>query len=100
MLASRRDVLPLPPAAENGETQLQIMTGLTHLIFVHNDPQYSALARNLAEVSDRAKTLAILPGGVLIGIADGKGVENAEDSPATPVAGDTPILPEGKTMDH
>jgi len=100
LLACRRDVVPLPPAAENGEAQLQIMTGLTHLIFAHNDPQYSALARNLAEVSDRAKTLAILPGGVLIGIIEGKGIENAEDSPAAPVAGDTPALPSGKTADH
>jgi len=95
MLAARRDVLPLPPAADDGEAQLQIMKGLTHLIFDHNDPHYSALARNLAEVSDRAKTLAILPGGVLIGIADPQAGKGSGEERAAPVAGDAPIVPEG-----
>lgn len=93
LIASRRDVLPLPPAAANGVEQLKIMKGITHIIFAHNDPKYSALAHNLAEMTGYSKTLAILPGGVLVAIIDPDRQDSGNTKAAAPVAGDNPALP-------
>ena len=66
MLAVRHAVLPLPPKAENGEAFMSMIKGITHIMFAHNDPANSDLARTIAEVTHRTKTLTIEQGGVIV----------------------------------
>ena len=68
MIACRRDVFPLPAAAENGPALLERIQGITHLIFNHNTEENKGLARNIADLPGVTKTLAIQPGGVIIHI--------------------------------
>lgn len=96
MIACRRDVLPLPPVAENGAAQLAMMHGVTHVIFDPNDPRHSNLARNFAEITGQTKTLGILPGGVLVLISPAETAPTAPP-PAPPVTGEEPSLPPPET---
>jgi hypothetical protein len=66
LLATKRATLPLPPAQDSGENLLRKITGLTHIVFAHNDPANAALARNIAEISAHAQTTALQPGGVIV----------------------------------
>lgn len=93
MIACRRDVLPLPPAAADGPALLQSIQGLTHIIYDHKDPGNWALSENFSQITDATETLAILPGGVLIRIREAA-EEKAEAAPVPAIAGDAPTLPE------
>ncbi len=65
MLVTRRDALPLPPAAKDSVAQLQMLSGVTHLVF---DPYRVErdLARNLAELGGELETVARQEGGVIL----------------------------------
>lgn len=66
MIAVKRDVLPLPPAASNGDALLKRLGNVTHLLFDPYDPANQALAANIAELAGRAQTLALQPSGVIV----------------------------------
>lgn len=66
MLACRRDVFPLPYAAEDGATLLPNIKGITHLIFDHNNEENLALGKNLSELSGIVETLSLQSGGVVM----------------------------------
>ena len=92
MLVVRADVLPLPPAAENGPDQLAMITGLTHLIFDHNNPNNTLLAQNFREMTDATVTLNRQSGGVILSLRDAPKEDPHAPKPAAPVAGDTPDI--------
>jgi hypothetical protein len=96
MLAVRADVLPLPSAAADGPTQLAVMKGVSHIIFNHNNPDNTKLARNFREMTDTTLTLARLPGGIILKTRDTmkKKASSHRPPPATPIEGDTPDIPE------
>lgn len=93
MIACRRDVLPLPPAATDGAALLKSIKGLTHVVFDHHNPDHSQLAKNFSEITDLTETLAVLPGGVIIKLRDAAHDAKPETPPAPPVQGDTPVMP-------
>jgi len=66
MLASRRDVLPLPPPIEDTEQFKHSIAGLTHLIFDQKSVKNQHLVNNLTQLTGRTETLALLKGGVVI----------------------------------
>ena len=66
LLATRRDVLPLPPAAKDVETFQKKIHGLTHLAFDPQKPELHELALNAAALSHQLETIALLPGGVVL----------------------------------
>ncbi len=66
LLATKRDVLPLPPAMEDTELFKTNIAGLTHFAFDPKLPAMHALARNAAALSDELETIALLPGGVVL----------------------------------
>lgn len=68
MIICKRDVLRLPPATENGEALLRSITGITHVMFNHQNPANSPLAKNFSEVTTQTETLAVEEGGVIIKI--------------------------------
>lgn len=93
MLAVRGDVLPLPPAASDAAEQLAMMKGLTHVIFAHNDPDNTQLARNFRELTNDMLTLARQPGGVILKLRDSDAGSPHAPPAAAPVQGDQPELP-------
>lgn len=70
MLASRRDVFPLPYASKDGATLLKEIKGITHLVFDHNDKNNLGLSKNISELSGIAETLSLQSAGVIIRIKD------------------------------
>jgi hypothetical protein len=92
MLVVRADVLPLPPAAANGPDQLAMIEGLTHLIFNHNDPDNTKLAKNFREMTNATITLARQPGGVILALRDAPKEDRREPKPAAPLNNDTPDI--------
>jgi len=93
MLVVRADVLPLPPAAENGQEQLAMIKGLTHLIFNHNDPDNTLLVKNFREMTDAVITLARQPGGIILALRDAPEEDPHAPKPALPLSTDTPDTP-------
>jgi len=88
MLASRRDVFPLPHAAADGAALLESIKGITHLIFDHNLEENRALSKNIAELSGVAETLSLQPAGVVIRIKDSAAKEALPTAPVLPVVND------------
>ncbi|NOX43605.1 MAG: hypothetical protein GXP19_07725 [Gammaproteobacteria bacterium] len=90
MIAVKHAVLPLPPAAENGEAFLKMIKGITYIMFSHNDINNYGLTRNIAEVSQQFKTLAVQQGGVIVKLRenssnpgiDSSGIDNGPDKAA------------------
>jgi len=76
MIVCRRDVFPLPPAASNGEELLSKMTGITHMLFNHNDEANQGLSNNIADLSGLAQTIALQKGGVVIRFKKNNSSEN------------------------
>ncbi len=68
MIACKRDVLPLPPPAKDGETLLNSIKGITHLAFNPYEPANRELGRNIAELGGKTQTLALQAGGAIIKI--------------------------------
>lgn len=94
MLVVRADVLPLPPAAETGPDQLAMIKGLTHLMFNHNDPDNTQLAKNFREMTDATITLARQPGGVILALRDAPKQDPHAPKPAKRISEDTPAVGE------
>lgn len=92
MLIVRADVLPLPPAAENGPDQLALLGKLTHLIFNHNDPDNTLLARNFREMTDATLTLSRQPGGVILALRNAPTEDPHAPKPAAAIDGDNPSI--------
>lgn len=68
MIICKRDVLRLPPAAANGEALLKSINGITHVMFNHQNPANSPLAKDFSEITNQTETLAVQDGGVIIKI--------------------------------
>lgn len=68
MIACKRDVLPLPPPAKDGEMLLKSIKGITHLAFNPYEPANRELGRNIAELGGQTQTLALQAGGAIIKI--------------------------------
>lgn len=66
MIATKREVFPLPAAANTGEALLSNIKGITHLVFDHNDPRNKDLARNIADVGGATETVVLDEGGVIV----------------------------------
>jgi len=66
MIICKRDVLKLPPDAENADALLAMVKGLTHIMFDHQDPNNGNLAKNIAEMGGHTETLDIQPNGVIV----------------------------------
>lgn len=92
MLAVRADVLPLPPAADSASEQLAMIKGITHLIFNHNDPDNTQLAKNFRELTDATITLSRQPSGVILAVRDAPQQDPHAPQPAPAVSGDTPAV--------
>lgn len=101
MIACKRDVLPLPPPAKEGEDFLKNIKGLTHLMFNPYQPTYRELGHTIAQLGGATQTLALQQGGVIVKIRD-VAAKPPEALPATgsgrsqhPAAGDTGASPHG-----
>lgn len=66
LLATRRDVLPLPPTSEDRDDFSAKIKGITHVAFNPQQENMHGLARNFASLSDHYETIALLPGGVVL----------------------------------
>lgn len=66
MIACKCEVLPLPPAAKDGETLLTYLKGITHIVVDPAAPENRKLGLNIAEVGGRLETVALQPGGVIL----------------------------------
>ncbi|MDQ6993478.1 MAG: hypothetical protein Q9M31_08380 [Mariprofundus sp.] len=66
LLATRRDVLPLPPSNEDAADFSTKITGVTHVLFNPQKEELHDLARNFASLSDTYETIALMPGGVVL----------------------------------
>ncbi|RFC38173.1 MAG: hypothetical protein DID89_2727548530 [Candidatus Nitrotoga sp. CP45] len=67
MIACKCDTLPLPPAAQDPQTQLIMLRSITHLLFNPRQANNAALARNLSILGGGViETIALQPGGVLL----------------------------------
>jgi hypothetical protein len=98
MLAVRADVLPLPPAAQDGTQLLASIKGISHVIFNHNDPDNTALVQNFRDIAGATITLARQPGGVILALRDAPSKPLHAPPAAAPVTGDTPeVSPPGTT---
>jgi len=67
MLATRHGALPLPPLHQNDpDTFLRQMHGVSFLVYDHHDAKMKGMNRQVAGLSNRIHTEAILPGGVIL----------------------------------
>ncbi|MDX8404545.1 MAG: hypothetical protein R8K50_00145 [Mariprofundus sp.] len=66
LLATRRDVLPLPPAREDIADFTAKLGNITHVTFNPQQQDLHSLARNFAAISDKYETIALTPAGVII----------------------------------
>lgn len=67
MIACKCDTLPLPPAAQDPQTQLTMLRSITHLLFNPRQANNAALARNLSILGGGViETIALQSGGVLL----------------------------------
>lgn len=73
MLATKRDVLPLPPAFSSAEELYEkAVSGVTHILFNPYTSDNSGLAKHLAMLTSRTETAALNKFGVLIKVNDHK----------------------------
>ncbi|MDQ6973414.1 MAG: hypothetical protein Q9M10_00905 [Mariprofundaceae bacterium] len=68
MLATRRDVLPLPPESilKDGKVFMAKTKGVTHFLFNPNSPENKALSRISMSLGHRMETIELLPAGVIL----------------------------------
>ncbi len=71
VIATKRDVLPLPPGFESPEAFWENAgKNLTHIIFNPKAPENQELTANLANLVGKTNTLALIKGGALIKLID------------------------------
>jgi len=66
LLVTRRDVLPLPPVSTDIQDFEAKIKGITHIVFNPQQKEMHDLARNMAALSHKYETIALLPGGVVV----------------------------------
>ena len=66
MIACKCEVLPLPPAAKDGDTLLTYLKGITHIVVDPAAPENRKLGLNIAAVGGSLETVALQPGGVIL----------------------------------
>ncbi len=66
MLATKRDVFPLPPAMDDQEKMSEALKSLTHLTFDPRDPKNKPLADSLANLTGETETLGLFKAGVIV----------------------------------
>ncbi len=66
MLAIKRETFPLPPVAKSPEALARSIRGITHIAFDYRARRNRKLARQVALLSARLETIAVLPGGVIL----------------------------------
>ena len=68
MLATKRDVLPLPPQRILKDAKLfnEKTVGITHFMFDPNAPENKALSRISASLGHQMEAIELLPAGVII----------------------------------
>jgi len=98
MMVCKRDVFSLPPAQADGEQQLKIMRGVTHIIFDPNHAENHQLSKNFSQINDKIKTVAIQEGGVIIAIRnpDVSRLPKLEEKKIVPETDPTSDLPTQK----
>jgi len=80
LLVTRRDVLPLPPANPDIQDFETNIKGITHLAFNPKLKSMHELARNMAALSHKYETIALMPSGVVVKIKPA--ILDAGDKPA------------------
>ena len=68
MLATRRDVLPLPPESilQDGKVFMEKTKGVTHFMFDPNMPKNKALSQISMSLGHRMETIELLPAGIIL----------------------------------
>jgi len=66
LLVTRRDVLPLPPANPDIQDFEAKIKGITHLAFNPKQKNMHDLARNMAALSHKYETIALMPAGAVV----------------------------------
>lgn len=66
MLATKRDVYPLPPAIDDREEMLEAIQSVTHLAFNPYDPKNKALSDAIANLGSETETHGLLKAGAII----------------------------------
>ncbi len=68
MLATRRDVLPLPPQSilDQADTFTEKTQGITHFMFDPQNPKNKSLSRISASLGHAMEAIEILPAGVIL----------------------------------
>ncbi|MFQ5345898.1 MAG: hypothetical protein ACE5DZ_08070, partial [Mariprofundus sp.] len=66
LLVTRRDVLPLPPTSTDVQEFERKIKGITHLAFNPQQQEMHDLARNMAALSHKYETIALMPEGVVV----------------------------------
>ncbi|MFQ5345230.1 MAG: hypothetical protein ACE5DZ_04630, partial [Mariprofundus sp.] len=66
LLVTRRDVLPLPPTSADIQEFERKIKGITHLAFNPQQQEMHDLARNMAALSHKYETIALMPEGVVV----------------------------------
>jgi len=66
LLVTRRDVLPLPPISADIQDFEAKIKGITHFAFNPQQKNMHDLARNMAALSHKYETIALMPAGVIV----------------------------------
>ncbi|MDX8398217.1 MAG: hypothetical protein R8K49_07865 [Mariprofundaceae bacterium] len=68
MLATKRDVLPLPPQRilEDAKNFMEKTRGITHFIFNPNIPENQILSKTAASLGHQMQAIELLPAGVIL----------------------------------
>ena len=66
MLATKRDVLPLPPAFDDSEEMLKAVKSVTHLMFDPYVEENKPLSDAIANLRGETETLALFKAGVIV----------------------------------
>jgi len=70
MLATKRDVLPLPPAIEDPEKMREAVKSVTHIMFNPFIEKNKALADSVSALGGETETLALFKAGAIIVVRD------------------------------
>jgi len=68
MLATKRDVLPLPPESilQDNKVFIEKTKGVTHFLFNPNSPENKSLSQMSMSLGQRMETIELLPAGIIL----------------------------------